>query len=171
MTRINKAVKGNHFSKSAIETALYDALGKKLNVSVGTLLGGIVRSELGVAWTLASGDTQRDIAEAQQMLETKRHNVFKLKVGLRLIKDDLRHITAIKKALGENISVRIDVNQGWSETKRCRCCDLLLGLVIFTPVLLRPNFTRLQPLVKSVDSSVEADFGTPSKRLARLIYF
>jgi muconate cycloisomerase len=117
MARLNKAVKGNHFSKSAIETALYDALGKTLNVSVGTLLGGIVRSELGVAWTLASGDTQRDIAEAQQMLETKRHNVFKLKVGLRLIKDDLRHITAIKKALGENISVRIDVNQGWSESE------------------------------------------------------
>ena len=117
MARINKAVKGNHFSKSAIETALYDALGKKLNVSVGTLLGGIVRNELGVAWTLASGDTQRDIAEAQQMLETKRHNVFKLKVGLRLLKDDLRHITAIKKALGENISVRIDVNQGWSESE------------------------------------------------------
>jgi muconate cycloisomerase len=117
MVRIHKAVKSNHFAKSAIETALYDALGKKLNVSVGTLLGGIVHKELGVAWTLASGDTQRDISEAQHMLDTKRHNIFKLKVGLRSIKDDLRHIVAIKNALGEHISVRIDVNQGWSESE------------------------------------------------------
>lgn len=117
MARINKAVKSNHFAKSAIETALYDALGKKLNVSVGTLLGGIVHNELSVAWTLASGDTQRDITEAQHMLDTKRHNIFKLKVGLHSIKDDLRHIVAIKNALGEHISVRIDVNQGWSESE------------------------------------------------------
>jgi muconate cycloisomerase len=51
--------------KSAIETAIYDALGKKLNVSVDTLLGRIIRNELGVAWTLASYDTQRDIASHQ----------------------------------------------------------------------------------------------------------
>lgn len=117
MARIQKAIKGNHFAKSAIETALYDALGKQLGVPVATLLGGVIQHELGVAWTLASGDTQRDIAEAQQMLAQKRHNIFKLKVGLRTIKEDLKHIEAIKLALGDDISVRIDVNQGWSESQ------------------------------------------------------
>ena len=117
MARIKKAIKGNRFAKSAIETAIYDALGKKLGVSIGTLLGGNIHKEIGVAWTLASGDTQRDIDEAQMMLDLKRHNFFKLKVGLRSTKDDLRHISAIKRALGQDISVRIDVNQGWTESQ------------------------------------------------------
>jgi len=115
--RISKAVKANHFAKSGIETALYDALGKKLGVPMATLLGGAVHDQLGVAWTLASGDTTKDIAEAEHMMQTRRHNVFKLKVGLRSLKEDIAHIRAIKQALGHDISVRIDVNQGWSETQ------------------------------------------------------
>lgn len=117
MERVQRAVKGNRFAKSAVETALYDMLGKALGVPLHTLLGGAIHDEVGVAWTLASGDTQRDIDEAQQMLELRRHNVFKLKVGLKPVKDDLQHIAAVKKALGEDISVRIDVNQGWSESQ------------------------------------------------------
>src|SRR5690606_10332106 len=113
--RIAKAVKSNQFAKSAVETALYDLLGKRLGVPLSTLLGGALCTELGVAWTLASGDTSKDIDEAQQMLDTRRHNVFKLKVGLKSFTEDLRHIAAIKQALGEDVSVRIDVNQGWSE--------------------------------------------------------
>ncbi|MBB5215953.1 muconate/chloromuconate family cycloisomerase [Parapusillimonas granuli] len=118
--RVAKAVKSNHFAKSAVETALYDALGKRLGVPVAALLGGAVRKELEVAWTLASGDTHKDIAEAQEMLDTRRHNIFKLKVGLRPFKEDLRHIAAIKKAVGDDVSVRIDVNQGWSECQALR---------------------------------------------------
>ncbi len=76
-----------------------------------------MHEEISVAWTLASGDTDKDIAEAMQMLEARRHNIFKLKVGMRPLKDDLRHIAAIKAAVGDDISVRIDVNQGWSETQ------------------------------------------------------
>jgi len=52
MHLINENVKGSTFAKAGIETALLDALGKKLNVSVAQLLGGSVRKELPVLWTL-----------------------------------------------------------------------------------------------------------------------
>jgi muconate cycloisomerase len=70
---------------------------------------------LPVAWTLASGDTGKDIAEAMTMLELRRHRIFKLKIGLRPVADDVAHVLAIKKALGDAVSVRVDVNQAWSE--------------------------------------------------------
>ncbi|MDB5631884.1 MAG: muconate cycloisomerase [Tardiphaga sp.] len=73
-----------------------------------------------VAWTLASGDTTRDIAEAEQMLEARRHNIFKLKIGLRSVDADVAHVAAIKKALGDRASVRVDVNQAWSEPEARR---------------------------------------------------
>jgi muconate cycloisomerase len=126
--RIDKAIKANHFAKSAIETAIYDACAKRLGIPLSTLLGGAVHDEISVAWTLASGDTEKDIAEAHQMLDARRHNIFKLKVGMRSLKDDLRHIAAIKSAVGDDISVRIDVNQGWSETQALRMLRPLADL-------------------------------------------
>ncbi|MNJ00500.1 Muconate cycloisomerase 1 [compost metagenome] len=61
MARLNKVARGNRFAKSALETALLDAQGKRLGVPLSTLLGGAVRDTLPVLWTLASGDTARDI--------------------------------------------------------------------------------------------------------------
>ena len=52
-----------------------------------------------MAWTLASGDTAVDIAEAEMMLERKRHNAFKLKIGLRSIEEDVAHVAAVNARL------------------------------------------------------------------------
>lgn len=115
MARIGKAVKENRFAKCAVETALLDAHGKHLGISVGELLGGALRKRLPVAWTLASGDTAKDITEAESMLDLRRHRVFKLKIGAKPLKDDIAHVAAIKKALGDRGAVRVDVNMAWSE--------------------------------------------------------
>lgn len=115
MAKIRKVIQGNRFAKCAIETALLDAQARRLNIPLSELLGGRLRDELPVAWTLASGDTSKDIAEAEKMLELRRHRIFKLKIGLRPVADDVAHVLAIKKALGDNVSVRVDVNQAWSE--------------------------------------------------------
>ncbi|VEA68006.1 Muconate cycloisomerase 1 [Serratia rubidaea] len=63
VNRMNASVKGNTFAKSALETAFLDAQGKALNQPLSTLLGGAQSRQLPVLWTLASGDTERDIAE------------------------------------------------------------------------------------------------------------
>lgn len=118
MTTIARHVVGNHIAKCAVETALLDAAGKRLGVPVSELIGGgRVRDRLPVAWTLASGDTARDIAEAEAMIAAKRHAIFKLKIGKRCVTDDVAHVAAIKKALGDRGSVRVDVNQGWDEAQ------------------------------------------------------
>ncbi|WP_091905081.1 muconate/chloromuconate family cycloisomerase [Chitinasiproducens palmae] len=115
MLRLNKVAKGNRFAKCAIETALLDAQGKRLGVPISTLLGGAVRKTLPVLWTLASGDTARDIDEAEQLLEARRHHTFKLKIGRRSVRDDVSHVSKIKAALGDRAKVTVDVNQAWSE--------------------------------------------------------
>jgi muconate cycloisomerase len=118
MSKIGRSVVGNHISKCAVETALLDAAGKRLGVPVSELIGGgRVRDRLPVAWTLASGNTARDIEEAQAMIEARRHSIFKLKIGKRSVAEDVAHVAAIKKALGDRGSVRVDVNQGWDEAQ------------------------------------------------------
>ncbi|BCZ81167.1 muconate cycloisomerase I [Paraburkholderia terrae] len=122
MIKLNKVARGNRFAKCAIETALLDAQGKRLGVPVSTLLGGAVRKTLPVLWTLASGDTQRDIEEAEMLLAERRHNTFKLKIGRRSVRDDVAHVSKIKSALGDRAKVTVDVNQAWNEV------DATLGI-------------------------------------------
>ncbi len=111
---IDKLVKGNRIAKTAVEIALWDGLGKRLGVPVSQFFGGAVHSKLPVAWTLASGNSDTDIAEALEMIETRRHNIFKLKIGKRSVKDDIAHVARIKAAVGDKASVRVDVNTAWS---------------------------------------------------------
>ncbi len=117
MARIGKMIKDNRFAKSAVETALLDAHGKRLGLPVSELLGGRRRERLPVAWTLASGDTAKDIAEAERMLDLRRHKIFKLKIGAKPLDEDIAHVAAIKRALSDRGAVRVDVNMAWSETQ------------------------------------------------------
>lgn len=117
MARLNKVARGNRFAKSGLESALLDAQGKRLGVPLSTLLGGAVRDTLPVLWTLASGDTGRDIEEAERYLTERRHNTFKLKIGRRSVRDDVAHVSAIKRALGDRARVTVDVNQAWNEAE------------------------------------------------------
>lgn len=117
MARLEKVARGNRFAKCALETALLDAQGKRLGVPVSTLLGGAVRTALPTLWTLASGDTQRDIEEAERWLAERRHDTFKLKIGRRSVREDVAHVSAIKRALGERARVTVDVNQAWNEAE------------------------------------------------------
>ena len=157
--RINKTIKNNRFAKCAIETALYDAHAKRLGVPLHALFGGAIHDEISVAWTLASGDTQKDIAEAQQMLESRRHCIFKLKVGMRAPKDDLQHIRAIKKAVGDDVSIRIDVNQGWSETETLRQLKPLAdaGVDLIEQPIHEKNLAGLQRLTALGTVPIMAD--------------
>jgi muconate cycloisomerase len=126
MDIVGRHVAGNHIAKCAVETALLDLAGRRLGVPVSDLIGGGRRREaFPVAWTLASGDTARDIEEAEAMLAARRHNIFKLKIGKRSVKADVAHVAAIKRALGDRASVRVDVNQGWSEAQADRGMALL----------------------------------------------
>jgi muconate cycloisomerase len=159
MAAIAKAVQGNNFAKSAVETALLDALGKRTGLAVSELLGGRFHDRLPVAWTLASGDTGRDIAEAEQMLERRRHNIFKLKIGRGDPRENIAHVAAIKQALGGRASVRVDVNQAWSEATASACLPMLADAgvdLIEQPIALK-NLKGMARLARETSVAIMAD--------------
>lgn len=123
--RISQNIRGNYFAKNAIETALFDIQGKILNVPVSTLLGGKVTDKLSVLWVLASGDTEKDIIEAKEVIAAGRHKDFKLKIGRRPVREDVAHVIAIKEALGDESMVTVDVNQAWTEAEAILGMQLL----------------------------------------------
>ncbi len=112
--RMALGIQGNPIAKAAVEMALWDGLARRMGRPTSALFGGAIHDRFPVAWTLASGDLATDIDEAKQMVASKRHNIFKLKIGKRSVREDVAHVAAITQALGDDASIRVDVNQAWS---------------------------------------------------------
>jgi muconate cycloisomerase len=128
---------------------------------VSELLGGRLRDRIPVLWTLASGDTARDIAEAEQMLDCRRHNAFKLKIGKRALSEDVAHVAAIKRTLGERASVRVDVNQAWDEPTARQGIAMLadIGVDVVEQPVAGHNIAAMARLTGMGRTAVMADEG------------
>lgn len=159
MGAIGRSAQGNHFAKCAVEMALIDALGKRTGLSAAELLGGRQHDRLPVAWTLASGDTARDIAEAEEMLAKRRHNIFKLKIGKGDARANIAHVSAIKRALGDRGSVRVDINQAWSEATASAMLPLLhdAGVDLVEQPIGLKNVKGLARLARESSVAIMAD--------------
>lgn len=125
MADLNKVVRGNYFAKSVVESALIDLAAKEKQLPAYELLGGKIHSSLPLAWTLASGDTAKDIAEAERFLEEKRHRIFKLKIGKGDPYKNVNHVLEIIRSVGDRARVTVDINQAWDETTADYCIAAL----------------------------------------------
>ncbi|CAN5910397.1 muconate cycloisomerase family protein [soil metagenome] len=159
MKRISASVQGNSFAKSAIETALLDAHGHRLGLPVHALLGGAVRDALPVLWTLASGDAARDVDEALGLIESRRHKVFKIKIGSHPLADDIAHVHAIRRGLGGEVMLTVDVNQAWDEPTAVRGIAALeaAGVGLIEQPVDRRNRRALRRLAQRFDVALMAD--------------
>jgi muconate cycloisomerase len=126
--RMDAAAKRNNAAKGAVESALFDAVGKTLNLPAAALLGGAVRNSIPVLWTLASGDPAQEIEEAERKLQARLHNTFKVKIGALSPADDMARMTKLARALEGRATLIVDANQAWDETTALRCIRVLADL-------------------------------------------
>lgn len=115
LSKMHRVVRNNSFAKAGVEMALLDLAGRLLEVPVCNLLGGAYRRELKVAWPLATGDVDQELAEGQSMLAAGKAFAFKLKMGALPVSEDLRRAAAIAKAFAGQAGVRADPNEMWDE--------------------------------------------------------
>ena len=159
MQRVGRSVQGNSFAKAAVEIALLDAQGQRVGLPIHALLGGAVRDSLPVLWTLASGDATRDIDEALAMIEARRHKVFKLKIGGHALVDDIAHVEAIRRGLGDEVMLTVDVNQAWDEPSAVKGIAALeaIGVGLIEQPVARRNRRALRRLAARFDVPIMAD--------------
>ena len=159
MNVIGENIQANNFAKAGIETALLDAQGKRLGITVAEYLGGSVSDKLPVLWTLASGNTEKDIEEAKHLISIKRHNTFKLKIGSSDPKKDVAHVCAIKAAVGEDIKITVDVNQAWNEETAKKWIRVLQenGVDLIEQPINKTNFEGLARLTEFFHVPIMAD--------------
>ncbi|MCM2345972.1 MAG: muconate cycloisomerase family protein [Acidovorax soli] len=156
LARMDKACKGNAFAKSAVEMALIDAVARTLGLPAWQLLGGKVHQSLPLAWTLASGDVERDLQEAHLRLEQKRHHIFKMKIGARAPKDDVAHVSQIARGLQGKATLTVDVNQAWDGNTARRYLPQLVeaGVTLIEQPVAQWNVEALRNLTATLDGAV-----------------
>lgn len=156
LQRMDMACKGNAFAKSAVEIALVDALARTLGIPAWQLLGGKVHESLPLAWTLASGDVERDLQEAQLRLEQGRHRIFKMKIGARAPEADVAHVAQIARGLPRDATLTVDVNQAWDGNTARRYLPQLIeaGVTLIEQPVAKWNVPALAELTQSLQGAL-----------------
>lgn len=99
------------FGIAAIDTALWDCLGRSLGVPCWQLWGGVntqVRAYAMVGWLNYSDSEVQDICAKAV---SQGFHAVKIKVGYPTLKEDIKRIQTVRAAVGEDIGIMIDANQ------------------------------------------------------------
>lgn len=111
MKRINNVLIKNTSAKAAVDIAIYDLFGQLYNAPLYKLLGGY-RNEITTDITISVNSPEEMVQDSLDAVR-KGYKTLKIKVG----KDpriDIERIQSIKKAVGNDIDLRVDANQGWN---------------------------------------------------------
>ena len=112
---MNQLLHRSFTAKSGIEMALYDIVGKALNTPVYNLLGGKVRDRVLLSRSLSMGKSTEVLAQAEA-LAAEGYKTLKLKIG-QDDHADRESMEAIRQHLGDQVTLRVDANMGWSSAK------------------------------------------------------
>jgi len=109
MYDLNATLYNSLYAQAAIGDALYDLVGKSLNVPVHALLGGKCRDRVRVGAVLSMKPNVEELVEAAQAFHDRGFRHFGLKIGIDSAAD-LRNAQALREAFGEDIVLRVDAN-------------------------------------------------------------
>lgn len=115
--RMDRAIKGNTAAKAALDIALYDLMGKVLNIPVYRLLGGAYRLEMPAFDLIGLWEPEEAVRKVSQRM-AEGYREFKVKVGSEP-EADLRRVEAVSRAAA-GISLKIDANQEWTTKQAIR---------------------------------------------------
>lgn len=109
--KLNNCIIGNMSAKAAVDMALHDLIAKSLGIPLYRFLGGPVR-EVTSDITISLDDPK--IMGTKSLERTAEgFSTLKIKVGGNP-DSDIARLRTIREAVGEDIRIRIDANQGWT---------------------------------------------------------
>jgi L-alanine-DL-glutamate epimerase-like enolase superfamily enzyme len=115
MLIMDKIIVSNTSVKSAFDIALYDIASQKAELPLYRFLGGENNKTLITDYTVSIGEPKK-MAEDAVKIKDRGFQFIKVKVGKSGPKD-VERIKAIREAIGKEIPLRIDANQGWSTSE------------------------------------------------------
>lgn len=125
---MDQAIHGNASIKSAIDIAVHDIAAQVAGLPLYRFLGGTVNRTLYTDYTVSIGEPQQ---MAQDAVAINQAGFPAIKVKLGGDGDlDIARVRGIRMAVGPEIPLRLDANQGWDPDTAIRVLQALGGMGI-----------------------------------------
>ncbi|MBU1218480.1 dipeptide epimerase [Myxococcota bacterium] len=162
--------KVSNVALAAMDIALHDIFSRKAGLPLAEFLGGSVRPfPICATISLLSPD---EMAEDALKLRSEGFSLLKLKVGGNPDLDFAR-INSVHKAVGEKVSLFIDVNQGWNLDDALSVIKRLSDAGIVPTGIEQPlefsNYRGMETLKAATSISIFADESANSLSMAMKI--
>ncbi|MFZ7154677.1 MAG: dipeptide epimerase [Bacteroidota bacterium] len=159
LARMDKLVFGNACIKSAFDMAIHDLAARAADKPLWAYLGGTQGPALFTDYTVSIGPVERMVQDACAIRE-RGFPVIKVKLGEGPAADTER-MRRIRAAVGREIPIRIDANQGWTTAGAIEALNAMGDLQIQhceEPVSRRmfvdlPEIRRRSPIPLMADES------------------
>ncbi len=139
MYRINRSLIGNFNAKAAVDMAIYDLYGQLHGAPVYELLGGY-RNKITTDITI-SVNSPEEMAEDSISAVKKGYETLKVKVGKDWELDIIR-LKTIREAVGPDVEIRIDANQGWTPKEAVKVLIKMEDLGLNIELVEQPVFAK-----------------------------
>lgn len=110
LTALIRYLPGHPTTRSAFDMALYDIAAKAANMPLYQFLGGR-KQTLVTDETIYINTPERMVQDALR-IQANGADAIKVKLGTNAA-DDIRRVEAVREAIGPDIPIRTDANQGW----------------------------------------------------------
>lgn len=115
--KFDEILPGNTNARAPIDYALYDLMGKVMNVPVYQLLGGLFCEKIPLESSIGLDTIDKMVAEATGNAKKYGIHVFCLKVGpSHRWKEDVATFKAIREALGDGVTLGVDANEAYDSS-------------------------------------------------------
>lgn len=154
---MDKIIYGNTSIKSAFDMACYDLAAQYAGQPLWQFLGGEKNKTIVTDYTVSIGDPEKMAADARKIKE-QGYPAIKIKLG----KDgftDVERVRAIRAAVGDEIPLRIDANQGWRVNEAINTLVALapFGIQYCEEPIARWKFMKLRKVKKHSPIPIMAD--------------
>lgn len=158
MTTIDTAMLHNSSAKAALDIAVYDLFGKRHGIPLYKLLGGY-RQDITTDLTISINDPEEMVQDSLAAVAAG-YTELKLKVGTDAALD-IKRVQAIRAAVGYDVKIRLDANQGWSPKEAVRTIrrfeDLGLAIELIEQPVPAHDFAGLKYVTDQVETDIMAD--------------
>jgi muconate cycloisomerase len=107
---------GNPAARAALDIALYDCMGKAVQLPVHKLIGGCCQPRIPLEWSVSmADDVGVMVAEARRAVEEFGMRVLCLKAADRRgWRQDVKNFETVRRAVGDDVVIGVDPNTGWN---------------------------------------------------------